>query len=46
MALDIQNVGFRTIKRLWKNPYQSATTYTLEKIAKALNVRVADLLEE
>ncbi|HVB20618.1 MAG TPA: helix-turn-helix transcriptional regulator [Ktedonobacteraceae bacterium] len=40
------DVSFRTIKRLWKDPTQSANTYTLERIARALNVRVADLIEE
>jgi DNA-binding Xre family transcriptional regulator len=40
------DVSFRTVKRLWKDPTQSANTYTLERIARALSVRVADLIDD
>ena len=40
------NVSFRTVKRLWKDPLASANTDTIERIARALNVRVADLIDD
>ena len=40
------DVSFKTVKRLWKDPYQTANTDTLEKLAKALGVSVRDLLED
>ena len=39
-------LGFTTIKRLWKNPEEGAHIDTLYKVAKALDVKVDDLLEE
>lgn len=40
------DVSFKTVKRLWKDPYQTANTDTLERIAKALSCSVRDLLED
>jgi len=40
------DVSFKTVKRLWKDPYQTANTDTLERIAKALGCSVRDLLED
>ncbi len=40
------DVSFKTVKRLWKDPYQTANTDTLERIAKALGVATGDLLED
>ena len=40
------DVSFKTVKRLWKDPYQTANTDTLEKLAKALGVSVRDLIED
>ena len=37
------DVSFKTVKRLWKDPYH---TDTLEKLAKALGVSVRDLIED
>lgn len=45
LARDSQ-VGFSTIKRLWRDPYRETATSTLEKIAKALHVSIHDLIEE
>lgn len=39
-------VSFLTIKRIYQQPDRDVSLRTLEKIAKALGVRVADLLEE
>jgi len=40
------DVSFKTVKRLWKDPYQTANTDTLERIARALGVSVRDLIED
>jgi DNA-binding Xre family transcriptional regulator len=40
------DVSFKTVKRLWKDPHQTANTDTLEKLAKALGVSVRDLIED
>lgn len=40
------NLGFSTIQRLFRDPYREVSTTTLEKIAKALNVSIHDLIEE
>lgn len=42
----LADTNYKTIDKLWNNPHQEVTTTTLEKIAKALGVRVADLIEE
>jgi DNA-binding Xre family transcriptional regulator len=39
------DVSFRTVKRLFRNPYSDVTVFTLEKLALALGVEVGDLLE-
>jgi DNA-binding Xre family transcriptional regulator len=40
------DVAYRTIVRVWKNPEHDITMRTLVKIAKALGVKVVDLIEE
>lgn len=40
------DLGFSTIKRLWKDPYKKTNTELLEKIADALQCSVVDLFEE
>lgn len=40
------DIGFSTVKRMWKNPYQKANTEILEKIARALGVPIASLIED
>ena len=42
----IADVSLTTIKKIYDNPYHSVTTNTLEKIARALNVAIHDLIEE
>lgn len=39
------DVSFKTIKRYWKDPYESATTDTLIKIALVLGAEIGDLVE-
>ena len=39
-------ISFNTIKRLWTKPYEGANVQTLSKIAKVLNVSIADLVED
>ncbi len=38
-------VGFTTVRLLFKDPYRSVTTDTLERLAKVLGVSPLDLLE-
>lgn len=40
------DVGFSTVKRIFQDPYREVTTTTLEKLAKALGVPTADLIED
>ncbi len=40
------DVSFNTVKRIWKNPYHETNTHILERIAKALGVSTAELLED
>lgn len=40
------DISFNTIRRLWKNPYMSASVVTIGKIAKVLDVTPGDLMEE
>jgi DNA-binding Xre family transcriptional regulator len=40
------DIGFSTVKRIFQDPYREVTTTTLEKLAKALEVPTADLIED
>ncbi len=42
----MSDVSFNTIKRLMTHPYGGASVETLDKIAKALNVTLNDLVED
>jgi len=39
-------IGFSTVKRLFRDPYRETSMSVLERIAKALNVSIHDLIEE
>ena len=39
-------VAYNTVKRIYRDPYGTVTYQTLLKLAKALGVTVADLVEE
>ncbi|HEY4037148.1 MAG TPA: helix-turn-helix transcriptional regulator [Ktedonobacteraceae bacterium] len=40
------DVSFNTVKRIYRDPYKEVTTTTLHRIARALGVPIADLIEE
>jgi len=40
------DIGFSTVKRIFRDPYKEVTTTTLEKLARALEVPTADLIED
>lgn len=40
------NLTPAVIRRLWDDPHHNAELRTLEKIARALGVRICDLIEE
>jgi DNA-binding Xre family transcriptional regulator len=40
------DVDTNTLKRVYDDPNYSPTLVTLEKLAKALGVKIADLIEE
>ncbi len=46
MVPRLADTNYKTIKAIFDNPYREVTTTTLNKLAKALGVSVADLIEE
>ena len=40
------DVGFNTVKRIFRDPYSITTTETLGKLARALGVQPGELIEE
>ncbi len=42
----LADTNYKTIKAIFDNPYREVATTTLDKLAKALGVAVADLFEE
>ena len=40
------DVDIKTLARIYKNPYAEVSSVTLEKLARALSVPIADLIEE
>jgi DNA-binding Xre family transcriptional regulator len=40
------DVSFKTIKRLWRHPESTVNTDTLERLAKALDCSIRDLIED
>ena len=39
-------IGFSTVKRLFRDPYRETSMNVFEKVAKALDVSIHDLIEE
>ena len=39
------DIDYKTVQRIFRDPYREITTTTLDKLATALNVPVTDLLE-
>lgn len=42
----IADVNYKTIQTIWRDPYHGLNTKTLERLAQALDVPSADLLED
>ena len=42
----LSDTNYKTVDTIWKNPYKEVGTATLERLAKALGVKVVDLIEE
>ena len=40
------DLSYRTIKLIYKNPYRDVALSTLEKLAKALGISTAELIED
>jgi len=40
------DIAYNTIKRIYADPYRDVSMYTLDKIAHALNVEIAELIEQ
>ena len=40
------DVPFNTVRRAWKNPHYEIKLATLNRIAKTLGVKTADLIED
>ena len=40
------DMDIKTLTRIYKNPYAEVSSVTLEKLARALSVSIADLIEE
>jgi DNA-binding Xre family transcriptional regulator len=40
------DINLKTMQTIWHNPYHDASFKTLDKIAKVLEVRVTDLIED
>lgn len=39
------NMDVKTLKRIYRNPYAEISTFTLDKLAKALKVDASELIE-
>jgi len=42
----LADTNYKTINAVWLDPYKEVTTTTLERIARALGVKVAELFDE
>ena len=42
----LADVNYKTIQTIWRDPYRGLNTTTLERIAKALGVPTAELIED
>ena len=40
------DMDIKTLARIYKNPFAEVSSVTIEKLARALSVSVADLIEE
>ena len=42
----VSDISYKTIQKVWRNPYHDASLSTLNRIAKVLNVPATELLED
>jgi DNA-binding Xre family transcriptional regulator len=42
----LADTNYKTIHAIWLDPYREVTTTTLQRLARALGVSVAELIEE
>jgi transcriptional regulator with XRE-family HTH domain len=42
----LSDISYKTIQKVWRNPYHEASLSTLNRIAKVLNVLATELLED
>ncbi len=40
------DLNYKTVFQLWHDPHRDVSMHTLEKMAKAMDIRVIDLLDE
>src|SRR5713101_2684975 len=45
-TLKLRNVGYNTVKEIYRNPYKEVTTTTINKLAAALGVPTSELIED
>ena len=42
----LSDISYKTIQKIWRNPYHDASLSTLNRIARVLNVPATELLED
>jgi DNA-binding Xre family transcriptional regulator len=42
----LADINYKTVNRLWKDPYREFTSTSLSQLARALDVPVTELIEE
>jgi len=42
----LSDISYKTVQKVWRNPYHDASISTINRIAKVLSVPATDLLED
>lgn len=42
----LSDISYKTVQKVWRNPYHDASISTINRIAKVLGVPATDLLED
>jgi transcriptional regulator with XRE-family HTH domain len=42
----LSDISYKTVQKIWRNPYHDASISTINRIAKVLNIPATDLLED
>ncbi len=42
----LADINYKTVNRLWKDPYREFTSTSLSQLARALDVPISELIEE